>query len=125
MTKPVDLFPAIIYLAEPGSIPSGDPTDLPFQGPKPPRTRKVDRARVAIHNGSLYIVQDSPEGPRVIFREKVLLYVRDRNRRTHHAVTETGKIATFAKDVNCGCGSRLRSWSPFGATAHSSQDPLQ
>jgi hypothetical protein len=119
-TKQVDLFPAIIYLAPPGSVPV--PTDLTFRD-RPQGTRKVDRCRVALVNGSLYIVVDSPDGPKVVFREKAVFYERSADRKFHHAQTETGKVMVFGKDENCGCGSRLRSWSPFGATARSSADP--
>jgi hypothetical protein len=127
-TKRVDLFPAIIFLAEPGSFDSS--AAFSFTGPKPQRTRKVDRARVAIFNEALYIVVDSPEGPKIIFRERITDYTTGTtgpasNPRTHHATTESGKLAVFGKDLNCGCGSRLRSWSPFGATAYSTSDPTE
>jgi hypothetical protein len=121
--KRVDMFPAIAYLVEPGAL--ADLSELSFTGPKPPRTRKVDRCRVAIVNGKLFIVQDSPEGPKVLFREACVQYSTSSNYREYTALTETGKMVAFGKDRNCGCGSRLRSWSPFGASAMSIEDPSE
>ena len=118
----LDLFPAIIYLVPPSTEPLDSP--LMFFGPKPQGTRKVDRCRVAISGGLLFIVVDSPEGPKVVFRERAIEHEKSADH-THHVTTETGKLAVFGKDANCGCGSRLRSWSPFGSISRSSADPTE
>jgi hypothetical protein len=119
MIKKIDVFPAIIILAPPDSLP--DYASLIFTEEKPPDTRRVDRCRVTIFDGKLFVVIDSPEGFQVIFREKVLDYVK--LEKQHNALTESGKIVAFRKDDNCGCGSRLRSWSPFGNYLSSTHDP--
>jgi hypothetical protein len=119
VSKKVDIFPAIFLIAEPDSLENY--ADLTFTANKPSNTRRLDRCRVAIFNGALYVVVDSPEGHKVVFREKVADY--SRNDATYHALTVSGKICAFTKDHNCGCGSRLRSWSPFGATLSSIEDP--
>jgi hypothetical protein len=123
MFRRIDVFPAIIYLAEPESLDSY--LDLEFSGPKPPKTRKVDRARVTIFDDKLFIVVDSPEGPKLVFRELLTEFSEDKTLKSHHALTESGKIVVFSKDVNCGCGSRLRSWSPLGKNVSSSADPTE
>jgi hypothetical protein len=121
MIKKVDVFPAIVYVAEPGSL--NDYMELQMKGEKPKGTRRVDRSRAAILDGSLYIAVDAPEGPKLVFRERLLDHARDANGTTHHAITESGKIIAFDKDHNCGCGSRLRSWNPFKSVLASTADP--
>ena len=121
MIKKVDTFPAILYLAAPDSLKKY--TDLQFHGERPQGTRKVDRARIAVLNGVLHVVIDAPEGPKLVFREKLAAYEKDEHNSSHHALTVSGKILVWDKDNNCGCGSRLRSWNPFGNTLNSTADP--
>jgi hypothetical protein len=80
----------------------------------PRESIKVDRSRVVIYDGKIFVVIDSPEGPQLVFREGVLDFVKNEDTGSYHALTESGKIMAFTKDTNCGCGSRIRSWSPFG-----------
>lgn len=117
--KKVDLFPAVVLVADPDSLQNY--TDLIFQQNKPASTRRVDRCRVTIFNGTLFIVVDTPEGFKVVFKEKVADYTK--LEKQQNVITVSGKIVAFRKDDNCGCGSRLRSWSPFGSHVSSSQDP--
>lgn len=119
MTKKVDVFPAIILLAPPDSLPGY--TDLIFTEEKPEGTRRVDRCRVAILNNKLYVAVDTPEGPQLVFREDIADYKKLDGQ--HNAITTSGKLIAFKKDTNCGCGSRLRSWNPFGAYLSSTEDP--
>lgn len=119
--KKVDVFPAILYLADPGSLEIY--TDLQMTGEKPKGTRKVDRCRIIIFDGGIYVAVDAPEGPKLVFRERVSSYEKDKNGTTYHALTESGKIMAFDKDHNCGCGSRLRSWNMFRDTLSSTADP--
>lgn len=119
MKKEIDVFPAVIRLAPPNSLESY--TDLLPIGDAPQGTRRVDRCRVVVIAGVLVIAQDSPEGPQIIFREKVQEIEHDK--KVTHILTESGKIIVIKKDDNCGCGSRLRSWNPYGSYVTSSQDP--
>jgi hypothetical protein len=117
--KRVDVFPAIVRLAPPGSLSAI--TDLAIRGDAPEGTRKLDRCRVAIVKDLLMIAVDSPGGPQLVFREKVV--EKTHQGQVHYALTESGKILAFERDDNCGCGSRLRSWNPFGGIVMSSEDP--
>lgn len=121
MPPKVDVFPAIVYFAPPDSL--SDFTALSPTGERPQGTRRLDRCRIALFNGKLYVVEDSPEGPKLVFREDYAAYDHSDNRKVHHVLTASGKIAVFFRDNNCGCGSRLRSWSPFGSTLSSTADP--
>lgn len=119
--KKVDIFPAMVLIAPSDSL--EDLSDLIFGGDKPQGTRRVDRCRVAIVNAKIHIVVDSPEGPKLVFREHTVAYEKNKDNATHHVLTESGKIISFTKDVNCGCGSRLRSWNPFGNYLSATGDP--
>lgn len=115
----VDVFPAVFIVAPPKSL--EDFSSLIFENDKPPETRRVDRCRVSLFNENIYVVVDDPEGFKIIFRERVTSYKK--LNKQYNVLTETGKIAAFRKDDNCGCGSRLRSWSPFGNYVDSVEDP--
>ncbi len=119
--KKVDVFPAIIYIAPPKSV--ENPQDLNMTGERPQGTRKLDRCRVVVFNSKIHVAVDSPEGPKVVFREALIEYFKDATGNSHHAVTESGKIIVFDRDNNCGCGSRLRSWNPFGGHLGATGDP--
>lgn len=121
MKKKVDLFPAIVYLAPPNSLEVF--TDLNPKDVKPQGTRKVDRSRVAIIDNKVYIVVDSPEGPKVVFREAILDYQKSEDGATHHVLTASDKVLVFIKDKNCGCGSKLRTWNPFKNHLSATGDP--
>lgn len=119
--KRVDVFPAIIRLAPPDSL--SDITELLVTGPAPEGSRRVDRCRVVILNDLLMVAVDAPGGPSLVFREKVV--EKTHQGQVHFARTESGKIVAFSKDHNCGCGSRLRAWNPFGGIVMSSEDPTE
>jgi hypothetical protein len=119
--KAMDVFPAIIRLAPPGSL--SDITELNIIGDVPRGTRRVDTARAVIIQDMLIIAVDSPEGTKVVFRERVTQ--TERVDKVHYALTESGKIIAVTKDNNCGCGTRLRSWNPYGSYVPSTQDPNQ
>ena len=121
MNKKIDVFPAILWLAPPDSL--EDWKTLPMSGPRPQQTRKVDRARVALFQGKMFVAVDSPEGPKLVFREQIADYLKDPDGKSHHVLLASGKIEVFRKDHNCGCGSRLRSWNPFGNHLYSTDDP--
>ncbi len=123
MSKKVDVFPAVIYLAPPDSLENY--RDLHMKGEHPSKTRRVDRSRIAILNDVIYVAVDAPEGPKLVFKEGLAAYERDATLNEHHALTVSAKIIVFGKDENCGCGSRLRSWNPFGSVLNSTEDPSE
>jgi len=119
VVKTMDVFPAIIRLAPPGSL--SDITELKIIGDVPQGTRKVDTARAVVIQDTLIIGVDSPEGTQVVFKEKITKL--EKLDKIHYILTESGKIVAVAKDNNCGCGTRLRGWNPYGSFISSSQDP--
>ncbi len=119
MRKQLDVFPAIVKVISPGSL--SDLSLVTVTGDLPQGTRKLDRCRVAIVNDTILIAVDSPEGPKLVFREKVVEMINEKG--LDRVKTESGKMLAFVKDTNCGCGSRLRSWNPFGNVVSSTEDP--
>lgn len=113
MRKSVDVFPAVIKVAPENSV--EDFATLQPVGPSPTGTRRLDRCRVVILADTLMVVVDSPEGPDLVFQEKVKQFSTEGG--VTHVLTENNKAAAFQKDTNCGCGSRLRSWNPYKAIA--------
>lgn len=81
-----------------------------------PGSRLVTATRIVLTPNTIMIAADSNGGPTLIFREKYDPETAkiDRTGRTASRVTTlTGKIIVFDKDVNCGCGSKLRGWNPY------------
>ena len=106
-----DVFPALVALATPGSL--EDINELFPKGASPIGTRHLDRCRAILLNNKLLIAVDSPEGANVVFNEPYISH--SKIDRIHRVTTESGKLIAFKKDENCGCGSRLRSWNPYGS----------
>jgi hypothetical protein len=117
-----DVFPALVWLAPPNSI---GLDELTIPGNAPEGTRKVDRVRVVLLGDSILIAQDTPEGPKLVFREKFTH--RHVDGKLQAVLTESEKVVAFIKDSSCGCGSRLRGWNPYGqnSSVYSSQDPTE
>lgn len=122
MRSLADVFPAVAWIAPPNSV---EVSNLATSGPCPEGTRKIDRVRVVLLGNSILIAQDSPEGPKLVFREGFT--ARLVNGKTTTIKTDTGKIIAFTKDENCGCGSRLRTWNPYGqnSSVYSTADPTE
>lgn len=110
MSVKADVFPARIAIAPSNSL--EDESTFTALSPAQNGVRKLDRCRVVVMNDKILIAVDSPEGPKLVFRESITSFVKED--RLFRVQTETGKIVAFQKDKNCGCGSRLRSWSPYG-----------
>jgi hypothetical protein len=106
-----DVFPAVLTIAEPGSL--EDINELLPRGGAPKGSRKLDRCRIIVTDEKIMVAIDDPEGPKLVFSENVTFYSKEE--KVHRVVTESGKMIAFRKDENCGCGSRLRSWSPYGS----------
>ena len=119
MKKQLDIFPAIIKIAPPESL--EDFSTLRTTGDAPKGTRKLDRCRVVLIDDVLIVAEDSPEGPKVVFRERATSFSHEG--KNSNVLTASGKIIAVSKDDNCGCGSRLRGWNPFGSIMSAQGDP--
>ena len=107
-----DVFPAIVSLINANLV-----TDInSFLPNMPPRKgiRKLNRCRVVVFPSEVLIAIDSPDGPRLVFRENHVYYKKED--RVHRIITDTGKAISFSKRGTCACGSRLVSWNPYKPT---------
>lgn len=120
MRKQVDVFPALVKLIPPGSLSELSQADV--KGDLPQGTRRLDRCRVVVLNNVIMIAVDAPEGPQVVFREQIEEMLTEK--KLNRVKTVSGKLIAFVRDDNCGCGSRLRSWNPFGGIVSSMGDPV-
>lgn len=113
------IFPAIVLIAEPETLQKFQ--NLRFDKEKPAGTRRVDRSKVFFLNDTIYVGVSTPEGPQLVFREGLEKYEKVGDQ--HNALTLSGKIIAVRKDDNCGCGTTLKGWSPFGNSLSSIKDP--
>lgn len=121
----LDLFPARARLTPPEYLPPAAEHATATVLTRLPQSRYVDAVRVVVSSDRVMIAADTSRGPTLIFNERYdpATLVLDK-RGTSRLVTETGKLVVFDKDNNCGCGSRLRSWNPYG-TLNSMHDPTE
>lgn len=113
-TVVADVYPAIIALAPQNSVQDLTSFRPTYRDSHPEGTRIVDRARIVVTDTKVLIAVDSPTGPTLVFREDYTDYAKDKALKEYYIRTASGKILSVAKDNNCGCGSRLRSWTPLG-----------
>lgn len=106
-----DIFPAHVAVLPAGVL--TDPRDLSSY-PTSENAYYVGKTRVIVTEEAVFIAQDSPDGPQIIFREGYIDFFRSKTPATDsHIITESGKMLAFKKDTACGCGSRLRSWHVY------------
>ena len=115
MRLQADVFPAEAIFAPPNVI--SDLDLFTMESPVPEGGKKLGRIRIIVLNDVITIGQDSPTGIVVIFQDGVQQYKKEA--RVHKVLTTTGKALVFTKDTNCGCGSRLKSWNPYGKILYS------
>jgi 2',3'-cyclic-nucleotide 2'-phosphodiesterase (5'-nucleotidase family) len=116
-----DVFPAHVALAASNTF-----TDVHqlISYPNNVGTYYIQTARVIVTDTNITIAADAPEGPQIVFNERYTSFEKSTNPETDsYVITESGKMLAYKKDVNCGCGSRLRSWNPY-KTLTSNRDPI-
>lgn len=106
-----DIFPAHVAVAPEGAFENLE--DLKSVDSNP-LSHYVAKTRVVVFDNYVVVAVDSPEGAKIIFREKYINFFKGETpEKEHRLITESGKMMAFRKDTNCGCGSRLRSWNPY------------
>ena len=109
-----DTFPATVALsAADFAVPIEEMTSRP----PTPGAAPIATARVVITEDRIMIAKDTPQGPLVVFSEKIdpLTHFKasDSSQKDSYVTTVTGKRIVWRKDSSCGCGSRLRTWRPY------------
>jgi hypothetical protein len=119
-----DVFPAfVVFAASTAPFEAWDLTSAPPT--KHPEVHQVLKTRVIISDTRIIIAQDATSGPKVIFNQPYSPGNRFKgpdNRTDSWVIADNGTKVAFKKDTNCGCGSRLRSWSPY-TISDSVRDP--
>jgi hypothetical protein len=115
-----DIFPAHLQVAQAGLFSS--PQDMRSTPPMD-ETYYLSKTRIVVTDKQIIVAHDSNTGPVIVFREEYVQHNKS-NVATEdsYVVTVTGKMLVFSKDVNCGCGSRLRGWNPY-KHLYSTKDP--
>jgi hypothetical protein len=110
-----DVFPANVVICPDNSIDTLDPRYvMAVQQHGVSGAKYVDTGRVIASEGILYVGVDSSTGPVTFFREAFIQQIDETNSIARF-VTESGKIISAKRDNGCGCGSRLKNWSPINS----------
>lgn len=78
-------------------------------------SRELYAVRVCVVAGWILIGADSPDGPVLVFSQKISDQHKIRTGKDAESfvITENGRLVVFKKDDECGCGSKLRAWNPL------------
>ena len=116
-----DFFPANVFITAPNTYPNTNPASIGTSNQQNiPESQYIDLARVHYRNNIFYIGVDAPGGPMTTFKEEISFYSID-EAKTYRLVTVSGRIIAAKKDIGCGCGSRLKNWSPTGTFSSSNR----
>ena len=107
-----DLFPALATIYPPNSFPDQNPP-YPLVGFSDASQNPYTECRVIVHNSQVFVGTDSPRGPRAVFQDTYQPSNVFSDGATTRVLTDTNYLVVFAPSKGCGCGSRLRSWSPY------------
>jgi len=114
-------FPANVFISAPNAYPDTNPASIGASNQQNiPGSQYIDLARVHYRNNIFYIGIDAPGGPMTAFKEEISFYSID-EAKTYRLVTASGRIIAAKKDIGCGCGSRLKNWSPIGTFSSSNR----
>lgn len=110
-TRVSDLFPAVVAVYT-GSVLSELGVPFSSVGLSDSGGKIFSDSRVIVHKNLVIVGINSARGPVLGFRAEVAEVFKD-NRFTR-VLTTNGDLVVFAPSKGCGCGSRLRSWNPYG-----------
>jgi hypothetical protein len=115
-----DMFPALVSVYRPDVVlniksPFGS-VGLSDEG-----AEKFSECRVIVHKNLIIVGAHTAVGVKTVFRGEVEEVYKSDSRYTR-ILTRSGHLVVFAKSKGCGCGSKLRSWNPYGNMARSNKD---
>ena len=113
-----DIFPALVAVYPPVVVSS---LVSPFLnvGVSDAGGTKFNESRVIVQKNLVTVGSDSPRGAQTVFQQTVAevftegVYTR--------VLTTEGFLVVYARSKGCGCGSRLRSWNPYGMMSRSNR----
>lgn len=113
-----DVFPAVVAVYEAGFL-VGKERPFSIIGLSDSPASKFNDCRVVLHAGRLVVGADSPRGGVAVLSEAVLEVFKEGA--YTRVLLESGRLVVFARSKGCGCGSRLRSWNPYGGVVRSNR----
>lgn len=121
-----DVFPAFVAILE-----AADPTlytDMTSAPLFPKNARQIIKSRIVVYADHVTVAVDGPSGPKIVFDEDIvpssLIKTSSGGQTDSYLTTVSGIKLAYRKDMNCGCGSRLRSWNPY-RHLYSTKDPTE
>lgn len=113
-----DIFPAIVAVYTPDFV---DVSGKPFStfGVSGSGAKIFSESRVIVHKNLVIVGASTAIGPQKVFEEPVV-EVFEENPYTR-VLTASNYLVVFTRSKGCGCGSRLRSWNPYGNVIRSSR----
>lgn len=114
----VDHFPAIVAVYPPDVV-SGFEKPFETVGVADNGGKIFSDCRFIVHNNFVIVGASTVSGPQVVFRASVaeLFVVKPYTR----VLTVENFLVVSTRSKGCGCGSRLRSWNPYGNVVRSSR----
>ena len=109
-----DIFPAIGAIYPPEAL---DTFEYPFSsiGFQDFSAKKFNDSRVIVQKNTLLVGTDGPRGPQVLFKAEVKEVLKEKGPSPFiRVLTTDNHLVVFSRSKSCGCGSRLRSWNPYG-----------
>jgi hypothetical protein len=76
-------------------------------------------SRVIVHKNQVIVGADSARGAQTVYRAEVAQVSKEAG--YTRVLTTDGHLVVFTTSKGCGCGSRLRSWNPYGNVVRSSR----
>lgn len=110
-TRVSDLFPAVVVIY-PSVVVCGWESPFSAVGLSDSGGKIFSDSRVIVHKNLVIVGINSARGPVLGFRAEVAEVFKDG--RFTRVLTTNGDLVVFAPSKGCGCGSRLRSWNPYG-----------
>ena len=107
-----DIFPALVSVYRPDVVLT---LESPFEnvGLSDSGAEKFSDCRVIVQKNTLIVGINSPRGPVLALKQPISEVFKDSQ--FTRVILESGSLVVFAPSKGCGCGSRLRSWNPYGS----------
>lgn len=107
-----DLFPALVAVYA-APLPSSFVYPFSSIGVSDSPTNIFSDCRVIVQKNTLIVGINSPRGPVLALKQPISEVFKDSQ--FTRVILESGSLVVFAPSKGCGCGSRLRSWNPYGS----------
>lgn len=114
-----DIFPAVVAVYPPSFVLNYEKPFLDV-GVSDSGGKIFSESRVIVHKNRVIVGASTVVGAQTVFSDSVVevFVVKPYTR----VLTASGHLVVFTKSKGCGCGSRLRSWNPYGNAVRSSRD---